>query len=100
MENELRSLRQLKSEVSLGNICCVIIEPMQCECGDKYASNRFYSGLLDMPVPINKSNFLTYGASTTPTLVLVDRTGKVAWYHPGALPYGELKAEIDKVVAR
>lgn len=62
--------------------------------------HRFYSGLLDMPVPINKANFLTYGASTTPTLVLVDRTGKVAWYHPGALPYGELKAEIDKVVAR
>ena len=60
--------------------------------------HRFYSGLLDMPVPINKSNFLTYGASTTPTLVLLDRTGKVAWYHPGALPYGELKAEIEKVV--
>jgi len=62
--------------------------------------HRFYSGLLDMPVPISKSNFQTYGASTTPTLVLVDRTGKVAWYHPGALPYGELKAEIEKVVAR
>lgn len=62
--------------------------------------HRFYSGLLDMPIPISKSNFQTYGASTTPTLVLVDRTGKVAWYHPGALPYGELKAEIEKVVAR
>jgi thiol-disulfide isomerase/thioredoxin len=60
--------------------------------------HRFYSGLLDMPVPISKYNFDTYGASTTPTLVLVDRTGKVAWYHPGALPYGELKAEIEKVV--
>jgi thiol-disulfide isomerase/thioredoxin len=62
--------------------------------------HRFYSGLLDMPVPISKSNFLAYGASTTPTLVLVDRTGKVAWYHPGALPYADLKAEIEKVVAR
>ena len=62
--------------------------------------HRFYSGLLDMPVPISKSNFQTYGASTTPTLVLVDRTGKVAWYHPGALPYADLKAEIEKVVAR
>jgi thiol-disulfide isomerase/thioredoxin len=60
--------------------------------------HRFYSGLLDMPVPINKSNFDVYGASTTPTLVLVDRTGKVAWYHPGALPYADLKAEIEKVV--
>jgi thiol-disulfide isomerase/thioredoxin len=62
--------------------------------------HRFYSGLLDMPVPISKYNFDVYGASTTPTLVLLDKTGKVAWYHPGAVPYGELKAEIEKVVAR
>ena len=62
--------------------------------------HRFYSGLLDMPVPINKYNFDTYGASTTPTLVLLDRAGKVAMYHPGALPYNELRAEIEKVVAR
>ena len=61
--------------------------------------HRFYSGLLDMPVPISKYNFDVYGASTTPTLVLLDRTGKVAMYHPGALPYGELRAEIEKVVA-
>ncbi len=62
--------------------------------------HRFYSGLLDMPVPISRYNFETYGASTTPTLVLLDRTGKVAMYHPGALPYDQLKAEIEKVVAR
>jgi thiol-disulfide isomerase/thioredoxin len=61
---------------------------------------RFYAGLMDMPVPISKYNFDTYGASTTPTLVLLDRTGKVAMYHPGALPYGELRQEIEKVVAR
>jgi len=61
--------------------------------------HRFYGGLLDMPVPISKYNFDVYGASTTPTLVLLDRTGKVAMYHPGALPYGQLKAEIEKVVA-
>ncbi len=60
--------------------------------------HRFYSGLLDMPVPINKSNFEVYGASTTPTLVLIDKTGKVAWYHPGAVMYDQLKAEIEKVV--
>jgi thiol-disulfide isomerase/thioredoxin len=61
---------------------------------------RFYAGLLDMPVPISKYNFDVYGASTTPTLVLLDRAGKVAMYHPGALPYDQLKAEIEKVVAR
>jgi thiol-disulfide isomerase/thioredoxin len=62
--------------------------------------HRFYGGLLDMPVPISAHNFDTYGASTTPTLVLLDRTGKVAMYHPGALPYDQLKAEIEKVVSR
>ncbi len=62
--------------------------------------HRFYSGLLDMPVPISKYNFEVYGASTTPTLVLLDRAGKVAMYHPGALPYAELRAEIEKVIAR
>ena len=61
---------------------------------------HFYAGLLDMPVPISKYNFDMYGASTTPTLVLLDRAGKVAMYHPGALPYDQLKAEIEKVVAR
>ena len=62
--------------------------------------HRFYAGLLDMPVPVSKYNFEMYGASTTPTLVLLDRTGKVAMYHPGALPYDQLKIEIEKVVAR
>jgi hypothetical protein len=60
--------------------------------------HRFYSGLLDMPVPINRRNFLVYGASTTPTLVLLDRTGKVAWYHQGAVAYGDLRGEIEKVM--
>jgi thiol-disulfide isomerase/thioredoxin len=60
--------------------------------------HRFYAGLLDMPVPVSKYNFDAYGASTTPTLVLLDRSGKVAMYHPGALPYDQLRAEIEKVV--
>jgi len=58
--------------------------------------HRFYAGLLDMPVPISTHNFDVYGASTTPTLVLLDRTGKIAMYHPGALSYEQLKAEIEK----
>jgi thiol-disulfide isomerase/thioredoxin/type II secretory pathway pseudopilin PulG len=62
--------------------------------------HRFYGGLLDMPVPVSKYDFDVYGASTTPTLVLLDRTGRVAMYHPGALPYDQLRAEIEKVVAR
>ena len=36
---------------------------------------RYYSSLLDMPVPLSKQNFNVYGASTTPTLVVLNRTG-------------------------
>lgn len=59
---------------------------------------QYYSALAGIPVPLNKSNFDVYGASTTPTLVLVDKSGKIAFYHPGALPYDELRAAIEKVV--
>jgi thiol-disulfide isomerase/thioredoxin len=61
---------------------------------------RYYSGLLDMPAPLSKQNFNTYGASTTPTLVVLDRAGQVAMYHPGALPYEELRAALQKASAR
>jgi thiol-disulfide isomerase/thioredoxin len=59
---------------------------------------HFYPGLQGVPVPVSKENFNLYGASTTPTLVLVDRAGRVALYHPGAMPYEDLKSAIEKVV--
>jgi hypothetical protein len=57
---------------------------------------RYYAGLLDMPVPLSQQNFKTYGASTTPTLVVLNRAGQVALYHPGAMPYDELRAVLEK----
>ena len=59
---------------------------------------RYYAGLIDMPVPVSQHNFNTYGASTTPTLVLLDRAGRVAMYHPGGLSYEDLRKEIEKVI--
>jgi thiol-disulfide isomerase/thioredoxin len=61
---------------------------------------RYYSSLLDMPVPLSKQNFNAYGASTTPTLVVLNRAGQVAMYHPGAVSYEELRAAVQKVIAR
>jgi thiol-disulfide isomerase/thioredoxin len=58
---------------------------------------HFYPGLQSVPVPISKANFNAYGASTTPTLVLLDRTGHVALYHPGVVPYPELRSAIEHV---
>lgn len=52
-----------------------------------------------VPVPISKTNFTNYGASTTPTLVLVDRKGRVALYHPGLMQYEDLRAAIEKTLS-
>ena len=43
-----------------------------------------------MSVPVSTSNFLNFGVSTTPTLVLVDRDGIVQRYNPGDLSHEEL----------
>src|ERR1019366_6602137 len=61
---------------------------------------RYYASLQDMPVPLSKRNFNAYGASTTPTLVVLNRAGQVAMYHPGAMPYDELRSAVQKAVGR
>ena len=58
---------------------------------------QYYAALPEMYVPISGANFLTYGASTTPTIVLVDARGIVRFYHPGAMEEGELAARIEDV---
>jgi thiol-disulfide isomerase/thioredoxin len=60
---------------------------------------HFYPALQSVPVPVSKANFNSYGASTTPTLVLLDRKGRVNLYHPGLMQYDDLRAAIEKVVA-
>ncbi len=60
---------------------------------------HYYPGLQSVPVPISKTNFTNYGASTTPTLVLVDRKGRVALYHPGLMEYDALRAAIEKTLS-
>lgn len=61
--------------------------------------NRYYSTLGEMSVPLSEQNFKNYGASTTPTLVLLDRRGIVRLYHPGAMPYAQLAAQVAKIIA-
>lgn len=57
--------------------------------------HKFYHDLLDIPAPVSEENFKNYGASTTPTLVLIDRQGIVRLYHPGAMTLEELRAAIN-----
>ncbi len=60
--------------------------------------NRYYAPLAAMPAPLSEANFQAYGASTTPTIVLVDRAGVVRFYHPGAVNEPELTAHIEAVL--
>ena len=60
--------------------------------------SQFYAGLIDGPAVVNEANFVRYGASTTPTLVLVDRLGIVRVYHPGAMTYTELRQAVQRVL--
>jgi len=59
--------------------------------------HKFYADLLQLPAPISADNFKNYGASTVPTLVLIDRQGIVRLYHPGAMTLEELRALINKL---
>jgi thiol-disulfide isomerase/thioredoxin len=59
--------------------------------------HQYYADLLSVPAPLSEANFRNYGASTTPTLVLVDRQGIVRLYHPGAMTLDELRAALNRV---
>ena len=59
-----------------------------------------YGELKEMPVPVSEENFKRYGASTTPTLVLIDRAGIVRLYHPGEMSYDDLARRIEALPAR
>jgi thiol-disulfide isomerase/thioredoxin len=59
---------------------------------------QFYAPLGAMPAPLSDANFARYGASSTPTLVLVNRRGIVSWYHPGAATEKELIVQIERAL--
>lgn len=60
--------------------------------------NHYYSVVDGMSVPLSEANFKNYGASTTPTLVLIDRQGIVRLYHPGVMPYSQLSAKLSEII--
>ncbi|MCC7175930.1 MAG: TlpA family protein disulfide reductase [Bryobacterales bacterium] len=59
---------------------------------------KSYAGLEDMAVPVSQENFRNYGASTTPTLVLMDRRGTVRLYHPGQMAYEDLAKRVQEAL--
>ncbi len=60
--------------------------------------NTFYKRIPGVVVPLDHANFEHYGASTTPTFVLVDRAGVVRLYNPGFLDEAALRQAIGPLV--
>lgn len=54
--------------------------------------------LSKVPIPISAENFVEFGVSTTPTLVLVDRQGMVRLYNPGFMEEEALAERITKLL--
>jgi thiol-disulfide isomerase/thioredoxin len=58
-----------------------------------------YAGLDGVSIPIDRDTMVRYGASATPTLVLVDRKGTVRLYTPTRVPESELARRIEELLA-
>ncbi|HYO81511.1 MAG TPA: TlpA disulfide reductase family protein [Bryobacteraceae bacterium] len=58
---------------------------------------QFYPSLKSVPTPVADETFKVYGASTTPTLVLVDAKGVVRMYHPGKMTLEQLSDRIRAI---
>jgi thiol-disulfide isomerase/thioredoxin len=58
-----------------------------------------YAGLDGVTVPIDNEGDIQYGASATPTFVLIDRRGVVRFYTPTRLSEEELSRRIDALLA-
>jgi thiol-disulfide isomerase/thioredoxin len=55
---------------------------------------------VEWTIPVNAESFANWGASTTPTVVLVDRQGIVRLYHPGQMEKDELEPLVRSLVER
>jgi thiol-disulfide isomerase/thioredoxin len=61
--------------------------------------DQLYSQIPGIQAPLDGGNFERFGASTIPTLVVVDRTGIVRLYHPGVMDENALRAAIEPLLA-
>jgi thiol-disulfide isomerase/thioredoxin len=60
--------------------------------------DRYYADIPNVRVPLDSGNFERFGASTTPTIVLVDRRGTVRLYHPGVIDEAALRNSIEDLL--
>lgn len=65
---------------------------------DEVRKKYYASRIADFQVPVSDETFKNYGASTTPTIVLLDSAGIVRLYRPGKMTFDELKPYLDKLL--
>lgn len=63
-----------------------------------FVRKKYFGILSEMPVPVSGANFQRYGVSTTPTIVLLSTSGRVALYHPGRMTYEDLRAQLVPLI--
>jgi thiol-disulfide isomerase/thioredoxin len=57
-----------------------------------------YGALRSVAMPLSSETFKTYGVSTTPTLVLIDKQSIVRLYNPGRMTYEQLAPRIAELL--
>jgi thiol-disulfide isomerase/thioredoxin len=57
-----------------------------------------YAPIANLAVPVSGEDFASFGVSTTPTIIVADRNGRVVLYHPGKMTRAELEPYVKKVV--
>lgn len=55
---------------------------------------KYYGAIDRLTVPVSEENFKLWGASTTPTIAVIDGTGVVRLYRPGKMTYEELAPHV------
>jgi thiol-disulfide isomerase/thioredoxin len=58
-----------------------------------------YSWMPASSIPIDEANHIAYGVSTTPTVVIMDRNGRIRKYHPGVMSEQALEDVIGPLLA-
>lgn len=61
--------------------------------------DEFYPWMKTVSAPVSNAVYEAYGVSTTPTLVFIDRDGKVSKYNPGQLTAEQLEPLIQKITS-
>lgn len=73
--------------------------PAQEDADRERVWKETYTGLDDVPHPVDEAAMLDYGVSSTPTFVLIDGKGIVRLYKPYRLSEDALAREIERVQA-